>query len=723
MLNCSVEESFPQCISNSFSDDDMDDYSDSSRDEDDFLTDPFRNEVKGGNLRTKTMDPICSKLDQLLNSNALDKSSMFFLMLKNAVEYVEWLLHRQSDTSLQFQWDDEIIEFIETLEYHGHENVINLLRGPGHLNQGKGGIKTFNWANWNWPLPGRTTRKKNCSGYTTDDGIHSYLLSSFLKLASSADSKVAPLHEDDLVKVIPVFIAKDAMQIKPGFSFDENQKRIIGSTLKIDYNYVSENPFPDTETLKAHMVQECEVLCITSADKSISVPYAVNHLTKSMSGEETEAKMVNEAKQTEVCLHHLENGLISIENSVITNSEKCNSVCSECTQEQSLCDVCMGKGVFSVNPLFRPCNYCLKNGIKCIKLAVLGISMDSESRNQSAQDIFKEKKLAGERDSLKYCETFPDAVHVGKRKRQSFANWFLFVNGERTNLVQLRTLRNDPFLKNQLSKVLRLNSVRNRDRQDVESLVEIGSKVVRSVLSSNVHSVTHTIVPEKFRVTKDNTIGTFSSPFAICIGNFGLLYVSDVAKGKVFGIRASHYPAEVETIAKGLSNPVSLTYHDEVLYVAECDSSRIAMFRIKGTKLLRPDSMTAAQLKASLQDIGVPNAEIAKMRKVELQALLSSKLDENQYLTGSVKGNDHVQLSQEIKNPSSLTFTSNDTMAVATLSGQIYIVQLRRTVAKISGNIIQKTVLPWKSLQGSICLNKCFLVSSNSAEGGIWKLV
>lgn len=42
--------------------------------------------------------------------------------------------------------------------------------------------------------------------------------------------------------------------------------------------------------------------------------------------------------------------------------------------------------------------------------------MDSESRNQSAQDIFKEKKLAGERNSLKNCETFPDAVHVGKRK-------------------------------------------------------------------------------------------------------------------------------------------------------------------------------------------------------------------------------------------------------------------------------------------------------------------
>ena len=37
-----------------------------------------------------------------------------------------------------------------------------------------------------------------------------------------------------------------------------------------------------------------------------------------------------------------------------------------------------------------------------------------------------------------HCETFPDVVIVSKRKRQSFANWFLSL--ERANLVLLRTL-------------------------------------------------------------------------------------------------------------------------------------------------------------------------------------------------------------------------------------------------------------------------------------------
>ena len=65
--------------------------------------------------------------------------------------------------------------------------------------------------NWNWLLPGKSTCIKNCSGYMTDDGIHGYLLESFLQLASVPDSLLTTLHEDNFVKVIPVFIAKDAM--------------------------------------------------------------------------------------------------------------------------------------------------------------------------------------------------------------------------------------------------------------------------------------------------------------------------------------------------------------------------------------------------------------------------------------------------------------------------------------------------------------------------------
>ena len=52
----------------------------------------------------------------------------------------------------------------------------------------------------------------------------------------------------------------------------------------------------------------------------------------------------------------------------------------------------------------RPCSYCLHNELRYIKLVVLGISVASESRNQTAQGIFKEIKLSEEMDSqLTYC--------------------------------------------------------------------------------------------------------------------------------------------------------------------------------------------------------------------------------------------------------------------------------------------------------------------------------
>ena len=82
--------------------------------------------------------------------------------------------------------DKEVVEFVETLEYHGHKKVINLLRGPGFLGTGKGGAKQFDWKSWNWPLPGRTTRLKN-TGYVTNSGIHKTLLLSFLRLCEVQD--------------------------------------------------------------------------------------------------------------------------------------------------------------------------------------------------------------------------------------------------------------------------------------------------------------------------------------------------------------------------------------------------------------------------------------------------------------------------------------------------------------------------------------------------------
>lgn len=73
------------------------------------------------------------------------------------------------------------------------------------------------------------------------------------------------LYEDSTVKIVPVALAKDAMQLKPGLLYDSRQAKLIGSTLNLDYNFIKQGE-PDKDTLKNSIVQEAEVMCLTTLD-------------------------------------------------------------------------------------------------------------------------------------------------------------------------------------------------------------------------------------------------------------------------------------------------------------------------------------------------------------------------------------------------------------------------------------------------------------------------
>ena len=84
---------------------------------------------------------MCEKLQLLLDDEILPKDSIFYIYLKNALSFVTDI----GDPKLQLLWDSEVLQFVETLEYHGHEKTMNLLGGPGFLGTGKGGLKEFDW--------------------------------------------------------------------------------------------------------------------------------------------------------------------------------------------------------------------------------------------------------------------------------------------------------------------------------------------------------------------------------------------------------------------------------------------------------------------------------------------------------------------------------------------------------------------------------------------------
>ena len=717
--------------------DDDDSYSSSfhetdsdSDDKDDFGfgTHYLANEIKSGFTRVQieNVDPVAQKLQSFLNSGILPKESMFYILLKNAVTYVDWLVKREENHSLQFQWDNEVLQFLESLEYHGGRKVVNLLRGPGHDGEGRSSaVSGFNWRKWNWPLPGKTTRDKMYSGYSTENGIYSPLLQSFLQLSGGPDGDMLTLYEDSTVKIIPVALAKDGMQLKPGLLYDTRQGKLIGSTLNLDYNYIKQGE-PDKDTLKNSIVQEAEVMCLTTLDAKFSLPVGVNHLTKGLTASDTLDMIKNEIQEINVCLDHLKHNRTD----GISVPRNCFSHCTDCIELGTVCDACSGKGHIVIEPALRPCDSCLIKKIQCIKAAVVCVSEDSESRNAGAQKELMREKEEQSDPLLSIISPIPDGVHVAKRKRQSFSNWFLLVNNYRINLVQLRELRNDSALHSKLAPVLPLGAVRNRDRQDVDSVMEISSPSVRKILTENAETVTHTVVPEKYRLREDNKRGVFKAPIGTCKGPLGHIFVSDVVQGKVYKVRANHYPANVTVEMDHLEHPIGIFVFKDILYCAESKRNAISFKDLTGDTIVDVDKLTVEKLKGKLKDIGAWNEDCKKKPKKYLQEKLREALDDRAASEANpVQEKAHgrtpplnIHFDREIKQPVALCFDQDGHMYVSTFTGAVYVVQLHFNLTSIKGTVTSSLQLSSMLLYGIVSLNNVVYVSAHDDNGGIYKL-
>ena len=111
------------------------------------------------------------------------------------------------------------------------------------------------------------------------------------------------------------------------------------------------------------------------------------------------------------------------------------------------------------------------------------VAMDSESRDKAAKDLLEEKKNENTIDpNLALSQCLPDPVHVGKEMPRQFSNWYLGENGYRVNPVHLRVLRNDPHLKGLLVEHLKVAACGNRDRMDVDSMLEISISPGRYII-------------------------------------------------------------------------------------------------------------------------------------------------------------------------------------------------------------------------------------------------
>lgn len=156
-------------------------------------------------------------LQRKIWSGNLPRDHIFYKVLKNAVQFAL----KSGDPRQQFSHDKDVLLFSETLAFQGKDKIMNLLRDPGFKGQKKGGTYNFPWKDCNLPfILSKSTRNKEKACYTTKNGIIKSLLVSYLLLAQLEESGVVLLINQPDLCIIPVSLATDGMNIKPGLQFD-----------------------------------------------------------------------------------------------------------------------------------------------------------------------------------------------------------------------------------------------------------------------------------------------------------------------------------------------------------------------------------------------------------------------------------------------------------------------------------------------------------------------
>ena len=141
--------------------------------------------------------------------------------------------------------------------------------------------------------------------------------------------------------------------------------------------------------------------------------------------------------------------------------------------------------------------------------------------------------------------------------------------------------------------------------------------------------MTHTVVPEKYRLRDDSKRGVLKTPIGSCVGPSGHVFVSDVMHGKVYNVRANHHPANVTIEMDCLKHPNGIAVFKDVLYCAESKKDAkdaIAFKDLTGETIVDVVKLTVEKLKEKLKFVDKWNEDWKKKPKKYLQEKLKEAL-------------------------------------------------------------------------------------------------
>lgn len=377
-------------------------------------------------------DDVCIRLNSLIKTGQIPKDKIFY-------KYLDSVSYAMIDPN--HKYDEQVVEFFNSIKFLGGERTVNFIRGPMWHGCGSGGVFNPESAKPNLGGPGRTTRLKHSSGYTTSSGVIKPWLDSFLTLAVDPSVDVKPLVDSPIVKVIGAAMENDGTALKPAIQFDEKQQINVGLKMTADIEFVKANPVPKSEFLKENVVTEANVTYLSTTDNGVAMPVSVTYKPKAgKTGEEIKEQFLNEVELLQTC-HCCIKAVASTRHILDKPSTAiCESACQACIESASVCNTCLTLGQISHIPSLRACQRCLKANVQCSRAVVLVLASDCESGNKRAFELISQSKADGTLPPQFIFVCLPDAVHVGKSLKCSFANWMLLLDEERACLSMLHTI-------------------------------------------------------------------------------------------------------------------------------------------------------------------------------------------------------------------------------------------------------------------------------------------
>lgn len=206
---------------------------------------------------------------------------------------------------------------------------------------------------------------------------------------------------------------------------------------------------------------------------------------------------------------------------------------------------------------------------------------------------------------------------------------------------------------------------------------------------------------------------------SVCCASQSKLLIVDRAKAKLFCARM-HYPFDVEVIAKGMRDPLSVIFLEGVAYVADSGNNRVGYVVLSKSVFLEPKKMKVDDLREAVE-----KREIACTRTKKAMTEALQKWIMAQQKAEGIKADElnTLKLNRTVSRPVSLAVAGNEVIFVGdSHTHSIYQVAVDNNGAFLRGQVLSEISIADSLPYGISVLKNSLFVADASSKGGLWKI-